>query len=97
MQSQFTDAQITLRAGHRSVQSLQLYANIHGDAGRRQQQSILPNSESSTEATAKRQRIESEKSSDDTVSSQITQAVQSVAENAEKLGNITIHFYLGSK
>lgn len=41
MRGEYADAQITLRTGHRSVQSLKPYANIMGEAGKGQQESVL--------------------------------------------------------
>jgi len=41
MKAGFTDTQITLRTGHKSVQSVQPYANILGAARKRQQSALI--------------------------------------------------------
>jgi len=40
--SGFNDSEITLRTGHNSIQSLQSYMNIHGKAGKYQQECLFP-------------------------------------------------------
>jgi len=57
MRAGFTDAQITLRTGHKSVQSLQAYANIQGEAGYMQQKAIINIPEGSKGPPTKRKKL----------------------------------------
>ena len=95
MRRDFTDTRITLRTGHKSVQSLQSYANITGEAGMDQQRAILRRPETATENDSKKQKVSESASTPDLGnSSEIGNAIRAVAQNSNSLGNVSIHFHM---
>jgi len=90
MRAKFTDAQITLRTGHASVQSVQPYANIAGEAGEMQQQSIFKQPEAPMASPSKRRRTEGKET-------EIHKAVEAAINSLVNNGNLTINVNIVEK
>lgn len=90
MHNGFTAAQITLRTGHKNVQSVQPYANILGEAGQRKERSVLGSSSKTGESKAKCQKVEIE----DASSAELGAILNGINNYAEL--NITINVSKGS-
>jgi len=88
MRAGFTAAEITLRTGHKNVQSVQSYANIQGESGKRQQSALIRNDEPGN--SSKRPRTVDRES--DTLDISTQNAISSMLSGVTNNGSMVINF-----
>jgi len=90
MRAGFTAAEITLRTGHKNIQSVQPYVNIQGETGKRQQSAVINPRNSNAMPPKKRARYNAQSTGE--MNLDITDLANSIVNGIHNEGSIVFNF-----